>query len=98
MPAVSDVQVARRVIAFVEVRRVLFGTYANEVSEQCVSSVLEIRDFLTEMIGAGGTAEELKKPSRPARGFCLRSLERVGVTERPLPPEAGERHLFMHRD
>ncbi len=98
VPAVADVQVARRVIAFVEVRRVLFGTYANEVPDQCVQSVIEIRDFLTEVIGAGGVADELEQPLRLARGFCVRFLDRVGATERSLPNNAGERHLFTRTD
>jgi len=37
---------------------VLFSTYSNEVPEECVSSVLEIRGFLSEVIGAGGIAKE----------------------------------------
>lgn len=98
VPAVSDMQVARRVIAFIEVRRVLFGTYANEVPDQCVQSVIEIRNFLTEVIGAGGIADELEQPLRLARGFALRFLDRVGATERSLPDGAGERHLFARSD
>ncbi|HEY4226028.1 MAG TPA: DUF6650 family protein [Pseudolysinimonas sp.] len=98
IPPVVDVQVARRVITFVEVRRVLFGTAANEVPDQCVASVIEIRNFLTEVIGAGGIADELEKPLRLARGFCVRFLDRVGATERSLPDGAGDRHLFARPD
>ncbi|REJ03930.1 hypothetical protein DY023_16575 [Microbacterium bovistercoris] len=97
-PAVSDVQVARRAIAFIEVRRVLFGTYANEVPDQCVQSVIDIRNFLTEVIGSGGLAAELEQPLRLARGFCVRFLDRVGATERALPDDAGARHLFAQPD
>lgn len=90
-PATADVEVARRLIAFVEVRRVLFSTYTNEVPEQCVSSVLEIRDFLTEMIGQGRIAEELAGPVRLMRRYCVRFLERVGAVE---DPNGAGRHLF----
>lgn len=97
VPATADVTVAKKVITFVEVRRVLFGSAPGEVPEHCVRSVIEIRDFLTEVIGAGGIADELEQPLRLARGFCVRFLDRVGASERGLPRGAHERHLYEHR-
>jgi hypothetical protein len=90
-PGTADVEVARNVIAFVETRRVLFSTYTSEVPEECVSSVLAIREFLTEALGAGRIADELSGPLRVMRRYCVRFLERVGAVE---PPEGSRRHLF----
>lgn len=87
----ADVEVARKVIAFVETRRVLFSTYTNEVPEQCVTSVLEIRGFLSDEIGQGRIADELCGPLTVMRRYCVRFLERVGAVERP---EGAQRHLF----
>lgn len=94
VPPVPDVQVAKRVIAFIEVRRVLFSTYADEVPEQCVSSVIEMRNFFTEVIGQGGIGDDLEQPVRLARRYCVRFLERVGGTEASTPRDASDRHLF----
>jgi hypothetical protein len=93
-PPTVDVDVARRVVAFVETRRVLFSTYSNEVPAECVHSVLEIRSFLSDVIGAGGISEELVEPLRLMRRYCLRFLERVGATEDRRDPDAPSRHLF----
>jgi hypothetical protein len=90
-PGQADVEVARQAIAFVEVRRVLFAGYAGEVPDQCVQSVVEIRDFLTDLIGQGRIADELANPLRVMRRYCVGFLTRVGRNER-----AGnsDRYLF----
>lgn len=76
-PPTVDVDVARRVVAFVEIRHVLFSTYSNEVPEECVNSVLDIRNFLSDVIGAGGIRDELVEPLRLMRRYGVRFLERV---------------------
>jgi hypothetical protein len=96
VPPVPDVQVARRVITFVEVRRVLFASHAQEVPEECVASVLQIRDFLTDTLMAGGIGQALEGPVRLARGYCVRFLDRVGMSEASVPNDANGRHLFQH--
>ncbi len=100
-PAVLDRDVAHKVVTFIEARRVLFSSHTNEVPRECVESVLAIRDFLTEVLGAGGIASELTGPLRLIRRYCIRFLERVGATETQDPAAAGRRlfrdaHWGMH--
>jgi hypothetical protein len=92
-PPTVDVDVARKVITFVEDRRVLFSTYTNEVPEQCAASVIEIRKFLTDVIGAGGIADRLEGPLRAIRGYCRNFLDAVGASEATVK-DAAERRLF----
>ena len=46
-----EVSAARRVIAFLEDRRVLYAPDELEVPDHCVHSVLEIRHFLSGELG-----------------------------------------------
>lgn len=70
------------------------STYSNEVPDECVASVLQIREFLTTVIGDGGIAEQLREPVRLMRRYCVRFLERVGANEFHADPAASSRHLF----
>lgn len=50
-PGVAKVSAARRVLAYLEGRRVLFVPYEVEMPEHCVESILDIRRFLTAELG-----------------------------------------------
>lgn len=78
-PSDLEVSAARRVIAFLEDRRVLYAPDELEVPDHCVRSVLEIRHFLSDELGkhdsgsgfAGqpaGHASRLPEVSGPSRG------------------------------
>jgi hypothetical protein len=94
-PAALDRDVARQVITTVETRRVLFSTYTNEVPSECIQSVLEIRQFLTQMISNPGIGPELTSALRLIRGSCVRFLERTGATESRDSAASGRR---LHRE
>lgn len=51
-PPEPEILVARRILAFLEDRRVLFNPQYLEVEDQCTRSALDIRQFLTREIGA----------------------------------------------
>ncbi|WP_456429082.1 DUF6650 family protein [Rhodocaloribacter sp.] len=76
-PPEPEVAVARRVLAFLEDRRVLFNPYHLEVADQCVDSVLEIRRFLTTEIGRLPAESELSKHLRGIRAACRKFLNDV---------------------
>jgi hypothetical protein len=94
VPTIPDRDVAFKLITFVEARRVLFSTYSDEKPDECVQSVLAIRDFLTETISQGYMADRLSEPLRAARRYCLSFLTRVGSTEDDVPLEHRDRHLY----
>ena len=91
-----EVDRVRRVIVELEPRRVLFSTYTNEVPEQCVASVIQIRDMLTSVLSEPGNSRELAGSLRLMRGACVTFLIRVGASEDPADLEDGRRRLFRH--
>jgi hypothetical protein len=86
-PAISDRDVARRVITFLEDRRALFAPYTSEVQEHVVISVQEIRAFITDLLGTGGIATELAEHLRAIRAACRSFLEDTRVVEMYIPEE-----------
>jgi hypothetical protein len=73
-PPTVDRDVARRVLAFLEDRRVLYSPSEVEMPEHCIESVLEIRRRLTDIIGHGGIADELTTALRAMRSACRQFL------------------------
>jgi hypothetical protein len=78
-PATSDVAVARKVLTFLEDRRVLYVEEDREIADYCVDSVLGIRRFLTGVLGEGGLADDLTDHLRAMRAAGRRFLDRLHV-------------------
>ena len=60
-PGEADTAVARRILAFLADRQVLFSPYALELPEHCVQSVIEIRYFLTGQWSASATTRTSRR-------------------------------------
>ncbi|MGO9147358.1 MAG: DUF6650 family protein [Desulfomonilia bacterium] len=74
-PPQPEVTTARKVLAFLEDRRVLYNPYYLEVEDQCYSSVIEIRKFLTDIIGQLGEDSKLGEHLRGIRAACRAFLD-----------------------
>lgn len=77
-PPEPEIKAARRVVAFLEDRRVLFSPSEMEVPDHCVQSVLEIRHFLTSELGHLDTSSELAQSLRGMRAASRKFLDEVG--------------------
>jgi len=76
-PPEPEVAVARRVLAFLEDRRVLFNPYYLEVPAHCIQSVLDIRQFVTREIGQLPGESKLGAHLRGIRAACRKFLDNV---------------------
>ena len=81
-PPEPERAVAKRVIAKLEDRRVLFNPSTVEVPEHCVQSVVEIRRFLSEELGKLENESNIAKSLRAMRATCRKFLDSVGADER----------------
>lgn len=77
-PPAADITVARRVMSFLEDRRVFYNPYHMEMEYQCVDSVLETRKFLTDIVGGLSDKSELGAHLRAIRAACRQFLDTVG--------------------
>lgn len=76
-PENTSEDIAKRVISFLEDRRVLYNPSEMEVPHHCVTSVLEIRNFLTDQIPQS-TQNELTGSLKAMRIACRKFLDLVG--------------------
>jgi hypothetical protein len=79
-----EVAVARRVVSFLEDRRVLYAPDEMEVPSQCVHSVMDIRRFLTGELGRLDAGSDFAASLRAMRAACRKFLDRVGVDGREV--------------
>jgi hypothetical protein len=77
-PPELEVTVARRLIAFLEDRRVLYSPSELEVPFHCVSSVLEIRRFISAELGRLSTESNFSTSLRAMRAACRKFLDQAG--------------------
>ena len=81
-PAEMEIGAARRVIAFLEDRRVLYEPEQMEVSSHYVQSVIEIRHRLSDELGRLDGGSDLAASLWTMRAACRKFLERVGTDGR----------------
>jgi hypothetical protein len=86
-----EVSAARRVVSFLEDRRVLYAPDEMEVPTHCVHSVMDIRRFLTGELGRLDAASEFAASLRAMRVACRKFLDRVGVDGREVALYANHR-------
>lgn len=83
-PTELEISAARRVIAYLEDRRVLYAPDELEVPSHCVASVLEIRQFLSGELGKLDNQSDFAASLRAMRAACRKFLERVGTDGREV--------------
>lgn len=74
-PPKREKEIAKSVVTFLEDRRVLYNSTELEVPLHCISSVIEIRHFLTEKINELDKSSELDKNLRAMRAACRKFLD-----------------------
>lgn len=80
----AEVTIARRVITFLEDRRVLNAPGSLESPDHCVESMFEIREYLTKELQGLVAGEELEASLRAMRAACRKFLDRTREADRPI--------------
>jgi len=78
-PGVAKIASARRVLTYLEDRRVLYAPWEVEIPEHCVDSILEMRRFMTNQLGnLDGHDEDIAPHLRAIRAACRSFLSATG--------------------
>lgn len=90
-PPEAERAVAKRVLTFLEDRRVLYVPSEMEVPEHGVQSVLRIREFLTSELGRLTSDGQLADSLRAMRAASRKFLNAVGPADSPVVRHAFDR-------
>ena len=90
-PPEAERAIAKRVLIFLEDRRVLYVPSEMEVPQHGVQSVLRIREFLTSELGRLTNDGQLAQSLRAMRAACRKFLDSVGSEDSPVVRYAFER-------
>jgi hypothetical protein len=74
-PAKSELATTKSIVNFLEDRRVLYNPAELEMPHHCVSSIIEIRHFLTSEIDGLKDGSRLKLNLKIMRAACRRFLD-----------------------
>lgn len=74
-PGPDERDIARRLLAYLEDRRVLYNPDSLEVPHHCVESVLDIRRELTRVLGDLDESSGMAPQIRAMRAACRKFLE-----------------------
>ncbi|HDX7083471.1 TPA: hypothetical protein RQA65_000919 [Clostridioides difficile] len=75
-PPESERKIARRIIVFLEPKRVLYSPYEYETIEPVVNSVIEIKNYLTSELMNVNEKSELQGYIRAMRNSCNKFLSK----------------------
>lgn len=76
-PPEAEVTAAKRIIAYLEDRRVLYAPTSMEHPSHCVESVLDVRRFLTEELGKLDPHNPLAQNLQGMRAACRKFLNQI---------------------
>jgi hypothetical protein len=82
-PSEPESAVARRVLSFLEDRRVLYNPTEAEVPLHCVESILQTRTFLTQQVGELDPSSSLGISLNALRAECRTFLDATGGASGP---------------
>lgn len=74
-PAKLEIEIAEKVITFLEDKRVLYNPYELEMPQHCIESILQIRSFLTTQLFDLERNSELGMILRAMRSACRKFLD-----------------------
>src|SRR5260370_19980598 len=96
-PPEPEVSKAKRVIDYLEDRRVLDNRESVEVPEHCVQSVIEIRHFLTHELSNALEDSPLTDSLRAMRAACRKFLSALSANQIFFPVQPGALRRLLHR-